>query len=390
MQSRWLSAALGGALLAASGAGAQDGPNTNRTADAEIREQAALREATHTRELADSVLAAREAASGRRFSPALRASLTQKLSSAPLASLEAFANAGGLGDIDALLREAGSPRVLGASAADLVFTPVAPCRIINTTVAGGPIAANTTRNFFVNGSTAGTFEGQGGTAGGCGIPDAATAVAINFVAVGPAGPGDLRAFPWNATPSVPNASVINFSNLSGLNIANGVIQPVCNAATTTCTFDLIVQADVAQSHLVADVVGYFASANRSEVAAFKAGARSTNVALTTTAATMNTLAVTFPGPGQAVITVQAEFDNNTAGNYLDCQLLDGATQVTRWDWDAGDDADGWYDLNQSTTVPVTIAAAGTKNYSFTCRTNAGTANAFYAQMFATFFGATLP
>jgi hypothetical protein len=101
------------------------------------------------------------------------------------------------------------------------------------------------------------FEGQGGTAGGCGIPDAATSVVINYVAVGPTGPGDFRAFPWAASPTPPLASVINYSNVAGLNIANAVVQPVCNAATTTCTFDLIVQADVSASHLVADVVGYF-------------------------------------------------------------------------------------------------------------------------------------
>ena len=82
------------------------------------------------------------------------------------ARLEAFASAGGLGDIEALARETSGPRGVGDSGADLLFMPVAPCRIVDTTVAGGVISANTTRNFFVNGVTAGTFEGQGGTAAG--------------------------------------------------------------------------------------------------------------------------------------------------------------------------------------------------------------------------------
>jgi hypothetical protein len=34
-------------------------------------------------------------------------------------------------------------------------------------------------------------------------------------------------------------------------------QLVCNAATTTCNFDLIVKADVAASHIVVAVVGYY-------------------------------------------------------------------------------------------------------------------------------------
>jgi hypothetical protein len=89
---------------------------------------------------------------------------------------------------------------------------------------------------------------------------------MNFVAVGPAGPGDFRAFPWAASPTEPLASVINYSSLPGLNIANGLAQPVCNAATTTCSFDLIVKADVAQSHLIVDVVGYYAAPQRTALA----------------------------------------------------------------------------------------------------------------------------
>lgn len=228
-------------------------------AEGQVREEAGAYEASVRQELVTSILAMREKASGRSFSPQLRASLANKLLSATSEQLQAFHDAGGLGNIDAAVRAPGAPRFLGASASDIVFTPVPPCRIINTTVAGGVINANTTRSFYVNGNTAGTFENQGGTAGGCGIPDTATAVEMNFVAVGPAGPGDFRAFPFSAAPTAPLASVINYSNVAGLNIANGLAQPVCNAATTTCTFDLIVQADVAASHLVVDVVGYYAA-----------------------------------------------------------------------------------------------------------------------------------
>ena len=218
-------------------------------------------ESGHEQEVANSILALREAASGRRFSPQLRESLTQKLLSLSSAALEAFHAAGGLGDIDRAVRSELTPQVFGDSAADLVFTPVTPCRIVNTVATGTPLAANTTRNVYVNGNTVGQFESQGGNPGGCGIPDTATAVAMNFIAVGPAGPGNFRAFPWAAAPVAPLASVINYSNLAGLNIANGVVQPVCNAATTACTFDLIVRADVAQSHLIIDVTGYFRSPN---------------------------------------------------------------------------------------------------------------------------------
>jgi len=53
---------------------------------------------------------------------------------------------------------------------------------------------------------------------------------------------------------MPNASIINF--VPGLNIANGLIQPICDAGTTTCTYDLAIYA-ASPVQVVADVIGYF-------------------------------------------------------------------------------------------------------------------------------------
>src|SRR5205814_607651 len=44
---------------------------------------------------------------------------------------------------------------------------------------------------------------------------------------------------------------------TGLNIANAPILTICNRATTACTFDFTVQADVSSTQVVADVMGYF-------------------------------------------------------------------------------------------------------------------------------------
>ena len=57
---------------------------------------------------------------------------------------------------------------LGDTGADLIYTPVAPCRIIDTRVsgAGGPIPGNGTRDFVVVGATG--FASQGGNPAGCG------------------------------------------------------------------------------------------------------------------------------------------------------------------------------------------------------------------------------
>src|SRR5258706_1550595 len=94
------------------------------------------------------------------------------------------------------------PLTLGDSQAALVYPPVAPCRIIDTRLAGGPIAGGTTRSFRVTGTD---LSAQGGSATGCGIPSGpATAAVINFVAVSPRGPRDPPLTPlWTPLPPPP-------------------------------------------------------------------------------------------------------------------------------------------------------------------------------------------
>jgi hypothetical protein len=145
---------------------------------------------------------------------------------------------------------------LGDAESELLFVPVSPCRIIDTRKAGGVIPPGTIRAFDVVGST--NFAAQGGKEGGCGLPEGASvpvaaAAVINFVAVGPAGPGHLEA--WEFGQPIPTASVINYSNVPGLNIANGVVVPIAGVATLEK--DLNVRANVNGTHVVADVTGYF-------------------------------------------------------------------------------------------------------------------------------------
>jgi hypothetical protein len=162
--------------------------------------------------------------------------------------------------VDAALAKAAAPAAaaptLGDSNADLLYVPIPPCRIDDTRLVGGSLAANSTRAFKVNGTD--QFQAQGGKAGGCGIPgDAAvpqaTAAVLNFVAVAPQGPGDLRA--WAYGQPQPLAAVLNYANVPGLNIANGVIVPI--AGSSLYPADLNVSTDVSGTDLVVDVTGYF-------------------------------------------------------------------------------------------------------------------------------------
>jgi hypothetical protein len=133
---------------------------------------------------------------------------------------------------------------------DLQFTAVQPCRIYDTRpgtgIQGqgtGPIPAGQPRDIDVS----------HGAAPNCGIAPQARAVVMNFIAVGPAGPGHLVAWPFGT--SMPNASILNYTNVPGLNIANGVVQPIC---APNCTHDLSLVPGVSATHVVIDVLGYFA------------------------------------------------------------------------------------------------------------------------------------
>ncbi len=258
-----------------------------------IEEEQALQAARLAQEtaqkaaLAEWLLGREEAASGRAFDPAFRAAVKADLtSSLSLAALAAQMQQSGLGPLN-----------LGDSQADLVYTPVTPCRILDTRLAGGPIAAGATRDFLVTGDT----TAQGGA--NCAIPNGpATAAVLNFVAVNPAGAGDLRVTPFGT--AMPLASIVNYAAVPGLNIANGLVVTLCDPATTTCTQDITLQADVSGTDVVADVQGYFRKVRKEQVRSFVVNARSsatTTIGLTCTHYTNGEVTITAPVAGRVLV-----------------------------------------------------------------------------------------
>ncbi len=139
----------------------------------------------------------------------------------------------------------------------LNYYPLSPCRIIDTRNSSSPnLPINTPVAYKINSAgSSGSYSSQGGNASGCGIPTDAKAVFFNFVAVNAAGSGFLQAWPFGS--SIPTASVLNYVNAPGLNIANGIVLPVCNPAIAACTNDLNIQANQSSTKLVVDAVGYF-------------------------------------------------------------------------------------------------------------------------------------
>lgn len=142
------------------------------------------------------------------------------------------------------------PAKFGDLNQDLVYTPVSPCRILDTrSTAAGAISANATRSFVA--INASSFASQGGSATNCGTLGLnATSVMVVATAVTPSAAGFATFYPFGT--SQPNATSLQFA--AGAIVVNTLAVQIPNPLSS---FDFTVYTS-AQSHFVVDIVGYFA------------------------------------------------------------------------------------------------------------------------------------
>jgi hypothetical protein len=136
-------------------------------------------------------------------------------------------------------------------AGDLLYSPVKPCRIVDTRkTSAGIIDANTERNFRVFGSS-GTISAQGGDSAGCSSPQGEPlAVHINMIAVNPTGKGNLQAFPVGAGTGAGLS--VNYNTID-TNLANaGTVKTLTGAGA-----DITVASNFSSAYTVIDVLGYY-------------------------------------------------------------------------------------------------------------------------------------
>jgi hypothetical protein len=144
------------------------------------------------------------------------------------------------------------PVDLGSPSIDLVYTPITPCRIVDTRIASaGAFVANEERSFIGWGAN---FAAQGGAANPCGLPLSTdnAALAVNFAIVSPIAAGYITAFPANAATK-PLAATLNYS--AGDIKANNTVLKLSQTTGTGPHFKIF---STSASHLIADVVGYYA------------------------------------------------------------------------------------------------------------------------------------
>jgi hypothetical protein len=134
------------------------------------------------------------------------------------------------------------------AAPPLAYTPVTPCRLVDTRVAGGASSPRAARAFSATQTS--LIAAAGGNAAGCGIPVGPEALALTLTAVAPPQVGNLVAYA-DGSP-VPLASALNF--LAGQIIANTTVVP--STSTLGPNFDIFNNSDGA-TDVVVDIVGYF-------------------------------------------------------------------------------------------------------------------------------------
>jgi hypothetical protein len=166
-------------------------------------------------------------------------------------------------------------KMLGDTADDLTYTPVTPCRILDTRLdSGGTLLSGQTRSWLAA-NPAGTFASQGGASTNCGIPLKPAAVLANVTVFNTTvGPAFLVAWPFNQAR--PLASTLNWTTV-GQQVANAVILPLCSGGGCTSDFSTFPSS---QTDMVVDVMGYFAAPIATAVQCIPITSASTTIPVT--------------------------------------------------------------------------------------------------------------
>jgi hypothetical protein len=163
-------------------------------------------------------------------------------------------------------------QALGDTATALVFTPIEPCRMVDTRGTGvrtGIVNPGTPRVFDL--TTSGFAKGQGGAAACAGLPSFSNlGWAANITVTGHTTSGNVRVYPFSGT--LPTTSFINFFPAASA---------LANAGTLTgcygCADDVTIAAFGGPTHVIIDVMGYYAEATGTSAAVSRVAGAATNV-----------------------------------------------------------------------------------------------------------------
>ncbi len=291
--------------------------------------------------------------------------LEATLAGASAATLaEIIENADSLEDINSFLAGPEDALRVGDLTEDYTYTPVSPCRIVDTRKpgAGGAFSPSQSREYFVYG----LVGAQGGSAI-CFSPNGEPrGVHLNVTAVPVDGSGNFKIYPANVGP--PNASFVNYR--SG-------VQNVANAGTVKAYYaigerEIEVRNSFGNSHLVIDVLGYYHSTEHLAGADFAGGDQ--NLPLGATDTTVRSTSISAPAAGRVIVNASGYFLLSSAG--IDtgrCSITTGTTLDASHLFLAGERTVG----GAMTFVPFAstrgfVVSAGTTTFRLVCNRFAGT------------------
>jgi hypothetical protein len=143
-------------------------------------------------------------------------------------------------------------KVLGDFTNSLVYTPIRPCRIVDTRGTGartGIMAPGVARIFDL--TTQGLTEGQGGDTVCPDVPSFSHfGWDANITATQHTADGGLQV--WGFTGPVPSTSLLNFF-ATGYAVANNGAITGCDG----CTDDIVISAFGSPAHVIVDLMGFY-------------------------------------------------------------------------------------------------------------------------------------
>ncbi len=148
-----------------------------------------------------------------------------------------------------------SYKTLGDVTADLVYTPITPCRIVDTrTSSGGPgiRPAGSTTAFN---AVAASFATQGGALNNCNIPAGAAAMAGSFAMLNASSLGFITLWAVDTPQPTAASGLFNPTSQQTLNSSAGIV-PLCTSVSCTGgkQFNVFVSGAL---DVAFDVTGYF-------------------------------------------------------------------------------------------------------------------------------------
>jgi hypothetical protein len=147
-------------------------------------------------------------------------------------------------------------KAVGELDRDLVYTPITPCRVLDTRTSQGgpgPRASGSTTAFD---AVAGSFSAQGGSATNCTIPAGAAAMAGSFAMLSASSFGFVTLWAVDTPQPTAATGLFNPASQQALNSSSAIV-PLCAAASCTGGKEFNVYVAGSSLDVTFDVTGYF-------------------------------------------------------------------------------------------------------------------------------------